>query len=161
MDSHKDVLGLDVSVHNMLLMEIFQRCCHLRNILCCFPFGESVLFPEMLIQLAFASKFKDEEDSFAVVEMTVKAENIRMAQMAVDLYFPSYLLLDLSLLQLAFVENLQRAHKTSRSLFGQVYPPKFALSQWLSNLKHPKVEFLWLWLLINWRIGQSLYGAFV
>ena len=161
MDSHEDILRLDISVHNMLLVEIPQGCCHLCDVLCCFPFGKSVLFPQMFIQLALASKFKDEEDSFAIVEMTVEAENIRMAQIAVDLDFPSDLLLDLSLLQLAFVEDLQRADKTSRSLLGQVDPPKFSLSQWLSNLKHPKVEFLWLWLLINWRIGQSLYGAFV
>ena len=115
----------------------------------------------MLVKLSFARKFKDDKDSFAVVEVTVEADNIRMSQIAVDLDFSPYLLFDLSLLQLTLMEDLQRAEKSSRSLFGQIYATELALTEWFSNLKHPKMELLRLRLLIYWWIRQSLYGTFV
>lgn len=161
MDSHKNVLRLDVPVHDMLVMEIRQRCGHLRDVLCCFPLWKSVFFPKMFIQLSFARKFEHEEDTLDVVKVAVEANDIGMSQMAVDLNLSPHLLFDLSLLQLAFVKDFQCANKPSRSLFGQVYATEFALAQGLSYFEHTKVELLRLWLLINWRIRQSLYGAFV
>ena len=64
MDAKEDILGLDVPVHDMLLVEVFESCSHLGDILSCFPLGELVLFPKMLVKFAFVCELEDEEDAF-------------------------------------------------------------------------------------------------
>jgi hypothetical protein len=126
----------------MLFMEIFQCGRHLCNILRGFPLWKPILFPEVFVQLTFTSKFEDQKDPLAVMEMTVQAQHIRMPQVALYLNLSPDLLLDASLLQFRFVENLERADETRRPLFSQVDSPKFPLAKGLSNLEHPKLQFL-------------------
>lgn len=57
----------------------------------------------MLVKLPFAGILEDQKHPLAVVEMAVEAEDIWVAEVAVDLNLPPYLLFHLSLLQLAFM----------------------------------------------------------
>lgn len=59
-----------------------------------------------------------------------------MPQVALDLNLSTDLFLHLSLLQLAFVEDLERAHKAGAPLLGQVHSPELALSERSSDLEH-------------------------
>lgn len=111
MDANENVLWLDVAVHHMFLVEIFESSSHLSDVLCCLPLRKPILSPEMLVQFSFAGEFENEEHSLTVMEMAVKAQDIRMAQITVDFDFSSDLFLDFALLQLALMKHLQGTHK--------------------------------------------------
>ena len=94
-------------MHDVLLVKILQSSRHLRNVLRSLPLGEPVLLAQMLVQFTLASEFQNQEDSLAVVEMTIQAKHIGVAQVTLDLDFAANLLLHAALLQLGFVQDLQ------------------------------------------------------
>jgi hypothetical protein len=69
--TNENVFGFDVAMHNVLLVQVFQSARHLSNVLRRLPFGESLRFPEVLVQFALPSEFEDEEDAFCVVKVAV------------------------------------------------------------------------------------------
>lgn len=142
MDTDKDVFGLDITVHDMLLVEIFERGCHLSNVVRSLPFREPVFLSKVLVQFTPASEFQDQKDSLAVVEVAVKSQDVRMTEVALNFDFTSDLFLHAALLQLRFVQDLERAYETRRALLCQVNPAELSLSQGLSNLKHSEMELL-------------------
>ena len=102
-DADQDVLGLDIAVHDVLLMQIFQGGGHLRDVLRGLPLWEARLLAQVLVQLAAARELENEEDAFAVVEVPEQAQDVGVAQVALDLDLAPDLLLDFALLQLGFV----------------------------------------------------------
>lgn len=151
MDTNEDVFWFDISVNDMLLVEVFQSCGHLCDVLSCFPFGEAVLATKMLVQFSLPSELKNKEYAFTIVEVTVKLENIWMPQIALNLNLSSDLPLNTtSMLNLVLVENFQRTNKSTASLPSKVYTTKFALPEWPANLEHAQVKLLRrCWLLVD------------
>lgn len=147
-DSHEDILGLDVAVNDVLAMQVAQSGGHLGNVLSSLPFGESRLPTQVLIQLTLGSKLKDEEDALAVMEVTVKLENIGVAKIALDLDLSPHLLLDTTTsLDLALVQHFKTADVSVRALTRKVDTAELALAERLSDLEHAEVEGLRLGLL--------------
>ena len=100
MYADKDVLWLDVPMHDMFLVQVFQGRSHLGDILRRFPFREATFFAQMLVQFTFAGKLEDQEHSLAVVKMAEEPEDVGMSQVGLDLDFSSDLFFHLALLQL-------------------------------------------------------------
>jgi hypothetical protein len=99
-DSDQYILGFNVSVHDMFLVQVLEGRSHLSDVLRSLPFWETPFFAQMLVQLTLTSEFEDEEHSLAVVEVAEESENIRVSQIGLDLDFSPDLLLDFALLQL-------------------------------------------------------------
>jgi len=108
-DADEDVLGLDVAVHDVLLMQVLQRAGHLRDVLRGLPLGEFAGFAQVLVQLAFAGELEDQEDALAVVEVSVQAQAVRVREVGLDFDFAADLLFDFSLLQFGFMQDFERA----------------------------------------------------
>jgi len=138
-DADEDVFRLDVTVHDVFLMEVFKCCSHLGNILRSLWLSEPLLASEMLVEFPLASKFEDKEDALCVVEVTKQLKNIRMGEMRLDFDFPSDLFLDFALLKLRFMQHFERADKSRRLLLGQVHTTKLTFAEGLSNLEHAKM----------------------
>lgn len=79
-NTDEDVLRFDVPVHDVLLVEIFERRGHLGDVLRGFPLGEPLLPPEVLVQLALPGELQDQEDPFTVVEMAEQSQDIRVSE---------------------------------------------------------------------------------
>lgn len=126
--SHQDVLRLDVSVHDMLLVQIFQGRGHLCDVLGSLPLGKAFLFPKELVKLSLSCEFKDKEYALRIVEVPVESEDIGMAKIRLYLDFPSDLFLDLPLLKFGFVKDFEGAYEASRLLSGEVDSTEFALA---------------------------------
>ena len=69
---HKDIFRLDISVDDMLLVEVLQSCSHLCNILSSFPFWKSVLASKVLVQFSLSSELENQEYPLAVMEVSVE-----------------------------------------------------------------------------------------
>ena len=106
MDTDEDVLRLDVAVHHVLAVQVFQRRGHLRDVLCRLPFREPTFFPQMLVEFTFTREFEDQKDALAVVEVSVEPEDVRVPEVGLDLDFAPDLLLDFALLQFGLVQDL-------------------------------------------------------
>lgn len=98
MDADENIFGLNVSMHDMLLVKIFESSRHLGDVLGGFPLGESVFLSQVFVQLAFAGEFQDQKHSLAVVEVSKQSQDVRMSQVGLDFDFTPDLLLDLALL---------------------------------------------------------------
>lgn len=127
-DADQNVLGLDVAVHDVLLMQVLERAGHLRDVLRGLPFRELAGFAQVLVQLSFAGELEDEEDALAVVEVAVQAQAVRVRQVRLDFDFAAHLLLDFSLLQFGFVQDFQCADEAGGALAGEVDAAEFAFS---------------------------------
>ena len=91
----------------------------------------------MFVQLAFGSILNDQEDSLTIVEMAVEFQDIRVTEIALDFDLPSRLLLDLSLLKLALVQDLEGADKARDSFTSKIDPSKLPLTQGFPDFEHP------------------------
>ena len=80
-NAYEDVLGLDVAVHDVLLVEVLERCGHLGNILCCFPFWEALFLAEVLVEFSLAGELENEENALCVVEVTEQLEDVGVGEM--------------------------------------------------------------------------------
>ncbi len=94
----------------------------------------------VLVELALAGEFEDEEDALAVVEVAVQAQDVGVAQVGLDLDLAADLLLHLALLELGFVQHFQRADEVCGALFGEVDAAEFAFAQGFADLEHAEVE---------------------
>lgn len=128
MDAHQYILGLDIAMDDVLAVEVAQRVCHLRDILRRLPLRKPRFLAEVLVQLSAAGKLEDQEDPVGVVEVAVELEDVGVPQVALDLDLALHLLLDAALLQLALVENLERADEAMFALARQIHAAKFALA---------------------------------
>jgi len=140
MNADQNVLGLDVTMDDVLLVEVLQSRRHLCNVLRSLPFRESLFTTEMLVQLAFSGEFKNQKDTLAVMKMTEQTKDVGVCQIRLDLDFSPDLLLDFALLKFRLVQHLQSADKTRRSLSRQIYATEFTLTQRLANLEHSEVK---------------------
>ena len=160
-NSNQNIFRLDVTVHDVLLVEVFQRGCHLSDILGGSPLWKAIRFSKVLVKLPFPSELEDEEDSLAVVEVTIESENVWVPQITVNLNLSPHLFLHFSLLQFALVEDLESADETRGSLLGQINSPKLSLAQGLSDLEHSQVPVLRLVLFRNGRRRVSMICSLV
>lgn len=133
----------------MLLVEIFERCGHLGNVMCSLPLRKTVFLSKVFVQFASACEFQDQENPLAIVEVSIEPQDVRVTKVALDLDLTPNLFLYPSLLQFGLVKDLKCTNESGRSLLGQIDPAKFSLSQGLANLEHSKVKFLWRRLLVG------------
>lgn len=132
----EDVLGLDVPVHDVFLVQIFQGCGHLGDVLCGFWFGEALLLTQVFIQFTLAGKFQDQKDAFRVMEVSKEAQDIGMREMRLDFYFSADLLFDFALLEFGFVKHFEGADEAGGFLFGEVDAAKFSFAEGLADFEH-------------------------
>ena len=151
-DAHQYVFWLDVPVHDVLLVKIFERCCHLSDVLRCLPFGKLGFLPKMLVQFSLAREFQYQKDPLAVVEVAIEPEDVRVSEVTVNLDLSPDLLFHLALLQFALVQDFECADKARRSLLGKIHPSKFAFPQRLANLEHSQMPLLRLRLFRYWGV---------
>jgi hypothetical protein len=135
-DADEDVLGLDVAVHDVFLVKVFECSSHLRNVLRSFPLWEAVLLSEVLVQLPLACILEDQENALRVVKVSIEAENVWVSQMTLDLDLSSHLFLHLSLLDLVLVEDFQSANESGGALPCEIDTTELSLTKRLSDLEH-------------------------
>lgn len=141
-DANQDILRLDVSMDDMLSMEIPKSRCHLGNVVSGLPLWEPVLATKMLVQLALSGKLENQKDALAVMEVAIQLEDVGVPQIALNLNLSSNLLLHTTMLQLVLVKDLQSTNKTSGPLTCEVHASELSLSEWSTDLEHAKVELL-------------------
>lgn len=78
-NTNQDILWLDVSMHDVFFVKVSKSGGHLGDILGGFPFREFDFAAKVFVKLTLAGKLEDEEYSFAVMKMTVKAKYVWMA----------------------------------------------------------------------------------
>ena len=92
-DAQEKILGLDISMDDVLGVEVGKSVGHLINVDRAPPLRETTVLCELLIELAFAGKFEHEKDALFVVEITVKAEDVWVSEVLLDFDFAADLLL--------------------------------------------------------------------
>ena len=79
-------------------MEVPECVRHLINVPTRATLGEVVRWlRKLLIQLALCSEFKHQEDPLLVMKVPIQPEDVRVAQVLLNLDLPTYLLLDIVL----------------------------------------------------------------
>ncbi|OBT44384.1 hypothetical protein VE00_07064 [Pseudogymnoascus sp. WSF 3629] len=73
-------------------------------------------------------EFQNQKYSFAVVEMTIKLEDIGMSKMTLDFNFPLNLLLNTIRLDFILVHNLKSADEPTATFPCEIHPPKLSFT---------------------------------
>lgn len=139
----ENVLRLDVAMNDVLAVEVPKSRGHLCDVTGSFPFWESVLSAKVLIQLTLGSELKNQEDTLAIVEVTVHLKNVGVTKVALDLDLTTNLFLDVVVLQLVLVQDLQAADETARTFTSEVNTAKLSLAERTTDLEHAQVELFW------------------
>ena len=147
-NTDEDVLGLNVPVDDVLAVQVAESRRHLGNILGRLGLGETVLLAEVLVQLALARELEDQEDAFAVMEVTEELEDVGVAEVALDFDLSADLPLHTaSGLQLVLVQHLEGADEATRALPHEIDAAELALTQGFPDLEHAEMPLLGLRLL--------------
>ncbi len=104
----KQVLRLYVAMYDMLGVQVHQRIGHLVDIACAPLLAKASEFAQLTIQLAFAGKLEHEKDTLLVMEVTIKAKDIWMAEVLLDFNLASSLFLNAVVDDFGFVEGFER-----------------------------------------------------
>lgn len=141
-DADEDVLGLDVPMHDVFLVEVLEGGRHLRYVLGCLGLGEALLLAEMLVEFALGGEFEDEEDPLRVVEVAVQTEDVGVREVRLDFYLAADLLFYFPLLELGLVQDLQSADEARGALFSEVDAAEFSLAEGLPDFEHAEMPLL-------------------
>ena len=106
-DTQEKILGLDISVDDVLRVEVGEGVGHLIDVDGAATLREGTVLRELLVELTLAGKLEHEEDALLVVEVTVKAENMWVSEVLLDLDLATDLLLYSRLDDLGLVETLE------------------------------------------------------
>lgn len=79
LNTQQQVLWLDITMNDMLAMQIQQRLGHLTNVLGRLSFRESAILAKLLVQLASGGVFKDQIDTVGVIKVAIKTEDVWMS----------------------------------------------------------------------------------
>jgi len=107
-DTEQEVFGLDITMNDVLRVEVDQRIRHLVHISRTPSFGKACLsFTQLPVELSLSSELDHEEDAFLVVEVAIQPQDIRVAKVCLDFNFPADLLLDSGFDDFGLVEGLE------------------------------------------------------
>ena len=81
---NQNILGLDVSVDHVPVLEVEQSFDHLGYYMSCTVFREALLSAQLLIKIAMFTVFEDDIDVFSVVEVAMKTHNVWMVKSPLD-----------------------------------------------------------------------------
>lgn len=135
-DAEEKVLGLDVSMNDVLGVEVRQRVGHLVDVDRAASLREATVLCELLVELALAGEFEHEKNALFVMEIAVEAEDVWMSEVLLDFDFATDLLLHSGLDDLGLVETLE-----GEDIFwldfcaDHVDATKFAFTQRAANVK--------------------------
>ncbi len=103
----EEVLWLDVSVDDVLRVQIDQCITNLLDIVSCLLLRETLirLLLKLLVKLATRRVLQYKINLLLVPEEPIHAEHVLMSQVRLDLDFSTQLMLDVALEQLLLVEN--------------------------------------------------------
>jgi len=88
-------------------VEVDESVGHLVDVDSASAFGKAAILHQLLVHLALAGEFEHEEDTVFVVEVAVKAEDVGVSEVLLDLDFAPDLLLNPGLDNLLLVEALE------------------------------------------------------
>lgn len=135
-DSDEEIFRFNITVDYVFGMEVDESVGHLVDVNGTSSFGKATILHELFVHLTLARKFKHEEDTVLVVEVTVEAKNIGMPKVLLDLYFASNLFLNPRLHDLLLVEALKGKNVVGFGLGpNHVNMPKSAFTQRATNVK--------------------------
>ena len=141
-DAKKEILWLDVSMNDVLGMEIGKSVGHLIDVDGAASLGEATVLCELLVKFTLASKLEHEKDALFIVEVTVEAEDVWMAEVLLDFDLATDLLLDSRLNNLGLVETLEGKDVIWFDLGpNHVNAAEFAFAQRATNVKVGEVPF--------------------
>lgn len=80
----QQILWLDVSVDDMLLVAVPEGGGHLEDELRRLTFGESTLVGQVLVELAVRRVLQDEINTLVVVEVAVHTQNVLVTEVGLD-----------------------------------------------------------------------------
>lgn len=144
-DADQQVLGLDVTVDDVLRVQVLQRVGNLRNV----PRGRRLVkapvrhLGQDLEQLAAPGKLEHHENAPLVVEVAKHAQHVGVPQVHLDLDLAPQLQVHLVLHELLFVHTLERhdialvlqLRRGHRLRPREVHAPKLALAERPPNLE--------------------------
>jgi hypothetical protein len=78
-DTKEQILRFDVTMNDMLAVEVYQGVSHLVNVPSTPLLAEASVLAKLLVEFALSCELKHEENAFLVVEVAVEAENIRVS----------------------------------------------------------------------------------
>ena len=141
-DSEEEILGLDISVNDMLGMEIGKGVGHLVDVDGAASLGEAAVLCELLVKLALAGKFEHEKDALFVMEVTVEAEDVWVPEILLDFDLATDLLLYSGLDDLGLVETLEGENVVWLDLgANHINTAKLAFAQRATDVKVGEVPF--------------------
>ena len=120
-DRKKDVFRFNIAMEDFVLVNMFERLDHLVDIMCCPLLWESSFILQQFIQLSIRRVVEDNINPLIVVEKSVHGEDIRVFEMAVDLYLSSELEDNITIDNLLLGDDLDSHHSFSLSLSRQVH----------------------------------------
>ena len=111
LQTHEEVLELDVAVDHVLAVTIFQGARELIDVLGRALLVERACRPVLcwidhLEKLALRGELQDQVDLFLGVEVPVEAQDVRVAQVGHDLHLAAQLMLEIGVSELLYVEPL-------------------------------------------------------
>ena len=104
----QQIFRLDVPVDYVLRVDVLQGLDHLPDVVCCLDLGVAALCPQIFVELTLRAILQDQVNLVVIEEEAVELNNVRVAQVALDLNLPPKLVLNATLQQLLLVEHFQR-----------------------------------------------------
>jgi len=71
MDADQDILGFDITMDDMLFMQVYESGRHLSNIFSSPRLREAPSFLQHLVELTLSREFQDEKHALRIVEVAV------------------------------------------------------------------------------------------
>lgn len=105
--SYEEVLRLDVPVDDVLCVAVAQSPGEFQDVLRALALPEASLGLEVLIKLAAGAVLENQVNPLVVKEVSVKAKDVDMAKVRLNLNFPAQLVLHSCLKELRFLKDLQ------------------------------------------------------
>lgn len=139
-DAKEKVLGLDVSMNDVLGVEVGKCVGHLVDVDRAASLREATVLCELFVELALAGEFEHEKNALLVVEIAVEAEDVWMSEVLLDFDFATDLLLHSGLDDLGLVETLEGEDVFWLDLrANHVDATEFAFTQRAADVKVGKV----------------------
>lgn len=125
---HKEVLGFEVAVDDVLLVHELESFCNLADDVRRFLLGQFAFLLDLL-QRAIGQQFKDEVEIVLIVEVSVERSAVAVVEIGLQLYLSDYVFLHLGLSDPLLRHLLYHAHEAQLLLLRCKHLPECALSQ--------------------------------
>jgi hypothetical protein len=131
----EEVLRLDVTVDDVLLVAVVERRGEGSDVVRSSLLREALKALKVFVKLSSRGEFEDEIDSALIVEITIKAKNIVVTKVRLDLDFSTKLVLNAGLSELRLEQNFESNNVVTLLLPGQIDVSKFSAAQRLTNIE--------------------------